>query len=131
MIPAALGGGAVGGLDERADLVALKVLHDTRAGPLEGHGEEALAGFEVFGVSRGDEASEGVDGCEAGVACRGAVLAAGLEILEERNHAVRVDVAEVEVHHVPAPAGREEPQEQHEGVAVAQGGVRAEATREG
>jgi hypothetical protein len=100
VIPASLGGSAVGGLDDRADLVALEVFHDTCAGSFEGHGEEALAGFEVLGVLRGDEAGEGVDGCEAGVARHGAVAAGGLEVIEERDHAAWIEVADVEVDYV-------------------------------
>jgi hypothetical protein len=62
VIPASLGGRAVGGLDEGTDLLGLKVLHDTRAGSLEGHGEEALAGFEVFGMSRGGKVGRTLSG---------------------------------------------------------------------
>ena len=52
-----------------------------------------------------------------------------IEMLEERDDAVGVDVAEVEIDHVPAEARGEEPQQQRKGVAVAEDGVRAEPAR--
>jgi len=130
VVPASRGTRAVDGVEHGADLVVGEVLDDARASPLEGHGEETLADFEVLGVLRGDEAGEGVDGREAGVARHGAVAAGGLKVIEERDHAAGIDVADVEIDDVPSPAGREEPEQQREGVAVTEDSVRAEAARQ-
>jgi outer membrane protein W len=42
---------------------------------------------------------------------RGAVCAAGLEVLKERDHAVRIDVRQIQVHHVSVLACREKPEQ--------------------
>ena len=51
----------------------------------------------VFGVAVGGEAEEGVDGGQAGVPARHAVVPVDLEVVEEPGDQLGVEVGDVEV----------------------------------
>ena len=76
---------------------------------------------------RCNEAREGVDRGEARVSRRDAVAADLLEVVQERDDVVGSQVAEVELDDRSTVVRREEPQEEHEGVAIAADRVRAHA----
>ena len=63
----------------------------------------------MLGVPRSDKASEGVNGGEASVACRRAVCAVGLQMLEKLDDALGLEIGKVEINDIAAFAGPEEP----------------------
>ena len=127
MISTAVGRRAGGSIEEGTDLVAFEILDEARACAFEGHGEDALTHLDVLGMIRGGVAREGVDGGEASVACRCAVVSVSLEVVEECEDVVNADVAEVESDDRALATPGNKSQKEHERIAVAEHGVRTHA----
>jgi len=127
VVPASRGGPPVGGLEEPAHLIHLEVLDPAGARALEGDGEQPLASLEVLGLARCGVPGEGVHGREAGIARRGSIAALGFEVVEEGENGLGLEVREVEVDDVAPAARGEEPEEQRDGVAIAEDRARLDA----
>jgi len=100
VIATAIGGGAIGSIENGRDLASLKILHETRTRSFERHGKESLAELEVLGVIRGGEARERMNGGQAGVSRRCCVATILLEVGQERDDGVGREIVEVELHNV-------------------------------
>jgi hypothetical protein len=122
---------AVGRVEEGSDFVRFEILNETVASPFEGHGENALAKLDVFGMAHGGVACECVNGGEARVACGGTVAPIRLEMVEEGKDVVGGEVHQIEPNDSTAAALCKEVQEKNESVAVATHRVRTHAAHLG
>jgi hypothetical protein len=127
VVAASVEGGTVHGPEDCLDFVVLEILHRAGARPLEGHGEDPLALLKSIGVAGGDVAEERVDGGETDVAGPRAILAFGLQMVEEVQDLAWAEMIDVDLRHPASAAGSNEAEEEDQAVAVALHGVRAEA----
>jgi hypothetical protein len=100
VIATAIGGGAIGRVENGGDLASLEILHEARTRSFERHGKDSLAELEVFGVIRGGEARERMNGGQAGVSRRRCIVTTLLEVSQERDDGVGGEIVEVELHNV-------------------------------
>ena len=78
------------------------------------------------GVSVGDVGEEAVDRDQPAVACGGAVVPFGLQVVEEGQHGGGPEVGELQSDHLPAAAACGEAEQEFDGVPVGEDGVGAD-----
>ena len=109
------------------DLVAFEEPGFRRGGALGRDGRDLLAGGEHLRCASGDVVEQAVQGGQPLVAGAGVVAAVVLEVAQERHDPVEGEVGERQPGDLAALVGRDEHQEQPDGVAVAahRGGAQA------
>ncbi len=118
-IPPSLPGREVGCGKKRHDFLFVEILDHALFVPFVGHGQHLLAVVEELRLVAGNVGEERPDGGQPGVAAADAVVAPGLEVVEEVPDHCSIDVSDRQVGWCPPePTGREL-QQQPEGVAVA------------
>jgi hypothetical protein len=86
--------GDVWGAEKGIDLTVFKELHDPTLEALARNREDALAEERVGWICEGNEAEEGMNRREAGIATAGGVTALALEVIEELAEEGGVEVVE-------------------------------------
>ena len=120
--------GTVDALQKRGHLRRVEVLDGWLARTaLEGEAEHGLKGGQVLGAFRDEEARERVESGKTGIARCDTVAADGLEVVKEPDHPTAVEVGDLEPLDRATGIVRREAQEEHESIAVALDGVRAQA----
>src|ERR1700687_1176291 len=91
------GRAGVGRLEHGAQLAGLQVVDDAGRCALEGYREQTLAGYEPFGMLRGDVARNRVNSGETRVACGGDVSPLLLKVIEKGDDDIRVEIEKIEL----------------------------------
>jgi hypothetical protein len=113
------------------DLGILKVLNDALSGALEWHCENALSTLDLVRMLGSDIAEKGVNGGEADIACRHAIVPVLFQMGQKCKNLVRINIIQVQVANVTLSLRSQEAKQENQTVSIAMDGVRAHAAKPG
>jgi hypothetical protein len=125
VVAASIGSGAMHARQHRLHLIVFQVVNGAGTGALERNGQHPLAMLDPCGINRRTVPEKSVNGCQSNISGCDEIMSSSLQMLQECQHLCGIEITQIQLAHGSFPSRGDKTEKEHEGISIAEDGVRA------